>query len=296
MLQQTFRDFELILVDDGSPDRCGEICDALAREDSRIHVIHQTNGGASAARNTGLHYSCGEYILFLDGDDFYPQKEFLSCIREKYDTADMVCFNYARYTDHLLPLLIDYPTESYSDPECLLRELVRRNAFTSSSCLKAVRRSLLIDNGIEFEEGASCEDIEWNARLLCVVKKVVLEPSCIYAYRVRQNSSSHTISSQYIHQLLRVIGKMIAAEPERSELFLTLYRGYVAFQYCTVLINARICRPKLSREELRQVKKLAWLLQYDSNRIVKLIHTVYRVLGFDLTSWLLVVYFKLFCK
>lgn len=69
ILNQSFRDFELILVDDGSPDRCGEICDRYAAADDRIRVIHQKNGGVSAARNAGMEVSKGKYIVFVDSDD-----------------------------------------------------------------------------------------------------------------------------------------------------------------------------------------------------------------------------------
>lgn len=70
ILAQTYRDFELILVDDGSPDNCGAICDEYARRDSRIRVIHQENGGLSAARNAGIDIATGEYISFVDSDDW----------------------------------------------------------------------------------------------------------------------------------------------------------------------------------------------------------------------------------
>ena len=70
ILSQTFRDFELILVDDGSPDQCPAICDAYAEKDPRVTVIHQPNGGPARARKTGLLASTGEYIVFVDGDDW----------------------------------------------------------------------------------------------------------------------------------------------------------------------------------------------------------------------------------
>ena len=69
IIAQTFTDFELILVDDGSPDNCGAMCDEYAAKDSRIHVIHKENGGLSSARNAGMESASGEYVLFLDGDD-----------------------------------------------------------------------------------------------------------------------------------------------------------------------------------------------------------------------------------
>ena len=69
ILVQTYTDFELILVDDGSPDNCGIICDAYAEKDKRVRVIHQKNAGVSAARNAGIEAAKGEYISFIDGDD-----------------------------------------------------------------------------------------------------------------------------------------------------------------------------------------------------------------------------------
>ena len=73
VLNQDYRDFEVILVDDGSPDRCPQICDDLARMDDRIVVVHKTNGGLSAARNSGIEIAKGEYLVFLDSDDQWAE-------------------------------------------------------------------------------------------------------------------------------------------------------------------------------------------------------------------------------
>ena len=83
ILAQTYRDFELILVDDGSPDNCGKICDEYAKQDSRVHVIHQENKGVSAARNAGISLAKGEYISFIDGDDYVEKDFFERIIRNR---------------------------------------------------------------------------------------------------------------------------------------------------------------------------------------------------------------------
>ena len=82
VLAQTFEDFELILADDGSPDRCPEICDEYAKKDSRIKVIHKENGGASSARNSGIEAACGEYVIFLDSDDYWEENYTLQRLTE----------------------------------------------------------------------------------------------------------------------------------------------------------------------------------------------------------------------
>jgi len=296
VLEQTFDDFELILVDDGSKDQSGTLCDALAEEDPRITAIHQDNLGASAARNHGLRTARGRYILFLDSDDFYPQTDLLENIRKKSDGQDMVCINYARYTDHLLPALIHFPEEAPPDKDELLLELVKQNAFTSSACLKAVKRSLLTEHGIEFEEGTSGEDIAWNARLMEAAKNIALAPDCVYAYRVREGSITQTVTPAYVKMLLRILRNLTAVPAEGTKPFRDAYNGYIAFQYCTVLINARLCRPPLDKNTMGEIRKMTWLLEYDCNRIVKLIHSAYQVLGFEITSRLLLIYFKIFCK
>ena len=93
VLAQTFEDFELILADDGSPDRCPEICDEYAKKDSRIKVIHKNNGGASSARNSGIDAACGEYIIFLDSDDYWEGNYTLQRLAEKSkDGYDIIMF------------------------------------------------------------------------------------------------------------------------------------------------------------------------------------------------------------
>lgn len=96
VLCQTHREWELILVEDGSPDRCGVICDEYAKNDARITVMHKENGGLSSARNAGLCRATGEYILFLDGDDFWAEPEGLARLIPQL-TSDVVVFGFSKW-------------------------------------------------------------------------------------------------------------------------------------------------------------------------------------------------------
>lgn len=96
ILSQEFGNFELILVDDGSPDSCGKICDEFAKNDARISVIHKNNGGVSSARNCGLKQACGKYICFVDSDDIIARNT-LQLVQESINqfNPDMVIFDYS---------------------------------------------------------------------------------------------------------------------------------------------------------------------------------------------------------
>ena len=95
ILDQTFQDFELILVDDGSPDRCGEMCDGWEKKDSRVRVIHKANGGQADARNKALDLACGDYIVFVDSDDWIKEDMLATLYALIQDTdTDMACCNF----------------------------------------------------------------------------------------------------------------------------------------------------------------------------------------------------------
>lgn len=160
ILKQTEQDFELILVDDGSKDRCPEICDEYASRYPQIRVIHQKNAGLSAARNAGLRIAEGEYITFVDSDDWI-HKEFLSILGNYMAHCDMVCCGYNRVDT----FLEDTPQNGDD-----IRLISSMEALRTEQCRvyvwgKLYRRSSL--RGCEFAEGMkSSEDRAFNARFL----------------------------------------------------------------------------------------------------------------------------------
>lgn len=158
ILGQTYRDFELILVDDGSPDNCGVICDDYAQKDGRVHVIHQVNGGLSAARNAGIDWvfanSDSEWISFVDSDDWVhcAYLETMLTAAERFDVTQVMCHDIP--TDHMIedaPLPEDYI--QVLDPE---QTYVDYYGLCITACDKILHRSLMTD--LRFPIGKLHED------------------------------------------------------------------------------------------------------------------------------------------
>ena len=165
ILAQTFTDFELILVDDGSPDNCGAVCDSYSLQDSRVRVIHKQNGGLSDARNAGMDIARGEFICFIDSDDFV-HRDFCAVLYESVKHPDVLfstCngFNFKEYDeveklDHTGNEMKTYTCFEYF-----------QNGFVSggfSACAKLFRKEAI--GQLRFEKGKIHEDIFFLSELL----------------------------------------------------------------------------------------------------------------------------------
>ena len=189
ILKQTYSDLEIILVNDGSTDNSGEICEELAKLDDRIRVVHKENGGVASARNRGLDEAKGDYIGWVDSDDIVSPNMYkaLYDTAVKYD-ADIVQCSHTRFLDKLQ---IGYPDELPSLKVSNNIESLKRiytTHYTNSCALwsKIYRRCLF--DGLRFTEGAAFEDDEVVPRLLERAEKLVFFESPLYCYIKRENS------------------------------------------------------------------------------------------------------------
>lgn len=193
VLNQTFTDFELILVDDGSPDNCGKICDEYAEKDPRIIVIHQENRGVSAARNTGLDVMRGKYVTFVDGDD-YISEDYLEVLHFAVSSEDFDMAMCGFYKDEEGELIgkntcvctIGNRVISGRELSCLRY----KNKLDISAWAKLYRRELYSE--LKFPEGKIHEDQAVIPKIFYLADKVVLLEECYYYYRVRSDSISHS--------------------------------------------------------------------------------------------------------
>ncbi len=186
LIGQTYKNIEIILVDDGSKDNSGKMCDLWAEKDSRIIVCHKSNGGLSDARNYGFDKADGDYILYVDSDDYIEADtcEKLSVFAEKgYDIVigDAIVEGGKAYLDHISS------NEVMTGEEYLLSAYLEGKA-PMAAWLNLYRKNFLVENGLRFKCGILHEDEEFTPRAMLAAKSVVVTGVCFYHYVLRENS------------------------------------------------------------------------------------------------------------
>lgn len=195
ILNQTFTDFELILVDDGSPDRCPEICDETAKRDARVRVIHQANAGLSAARNAGIEVAHGAWLSFVDSDDYIAPQFYEKLYQTAQRTdADCVMCSVQNVDESGKP--IDSALMRVADEVKTGREVLRkigRDDVTPylTAWNKLYRRKLF--NTLRYPAGRQNEDVFVFAELFCQVQRAVCVAEPLYFYRKRIGSIMNSV-------------------------------------------------------------------------------------------------------
>ena len=302
VLEQVFTDFELLLVDDGSPDRCPVMCDELAMKDKRIRVIHKKNGGLSSARNAALRVAKGRYISFLDADDFWLNQFVLqriySAICEK--NAEIVilkAINYYQssntFSDKYNTFLSDeLEPDNY---ELNLYKLISESAYRANAWNKVFLRELTERQDLFFTEKVIAEDIDWAARLCLCAKSITILNEPVYGYRMgRPGSITSSLTIKNLIDTKESILRCLSYTKGRelSDLLKNSYYGYVAYRYVIWMAESALVKDKRKRKLIREMKKYTWLLKYDAIKRVGKVRLFYKLLGFHGASILLGMYLK----
>ena len=197
ILGQTYRDLQIILNDDGSPDGCGAICDEYALRDDRIVVIHSQNGGLSAARNKGLALCEGDYVLFLDSDDYLEQNavEVLYQTAEK-DKLDILLYDAISFDEtsadvpevEIKKYIRKHDYSSLQTGAEMFLEMVRNDEYRSPVQYYFYRREFIEKTDLIFHEGILHEDEEFNLFALLYAQRVKHIPDVLYHHRFRADS------------------------------------------------------------------------------------------------------------
>lgn len=281
IVNQTYRNLEIILVDDGSPDHCGEICDEWSRKDSRIKVIHKENGGLSDARNAGMKIATGEYTVFVDSDDWI-HKDMLKVLMEvqeetKGDIVEckaQICFS--KENDMEIGTLSEIDKTSFNTEEslqCLINEYPLHQTVWN----KLYRTEVIKD--ILFPYGKYHEDEFWTYQVFARAEKVVYVDVSLYYYFQRKDSiMGQAFSLKRLDALegrfqrclfMKQHFEKLELLAKKSVLFLCLYYLQKAFmnsdveiqKRCIVFVRNMISKMGFSLAEIRScsIKERIWI-------------------------------------
>ena len=197
ILAQTFTDFELILVDDGSKDQSGQICDEYARMDERVRVIHKDNGGAADTRNRGVDQAVGNYLMFVDSDD-YIAPTMVECLYRNIvsQNADIAACNYLYLfdNDRKKDFVTNVKSEILSGTEVFYYRKNERNyGFWTVVWNKLIKKETV--GRVRFRSGKYYEDEFWANEIYQMDIKIVTISDCLYYYRQHENSTMRQIKN-----------------------------------------------------------------------------------------------------
>ena len=262
ILRQTYKNIEIILVDDGSPDRSGEICDAYAKKDSRIRVIHKINGGLSDARNVAIDQAKGEWITFVDSDDFVSDDyvEVLYELATVFGCECVVCplnpFKEGEepIIEHALRHQEKMPSQK------AVEQMFYQEKFDNNAASKLFHKRLF-ESGIRFPKGVCFEDLAITYQLLLMSKGVGYTDAKLYHYLLREDSIEGKYTPKKVDDGLAVLKSM----DDNISMFQGLEKAYRSRKF-SFLLHLLLMMPKGAmhyEEMVSEVKKIREKVFFD---------------------------------
>lgn len=299
VLNQSCNKYELILVDDGSPDMCGNMCDEYAKDNENVKVIHKDNGGLSSARNAGLEIAQGEYVIFLDSDDFWNDNNALMNIYNylQESNADLLVFNAQRYygSGRAPAKIINRAAErekiTDNDAQKSIAYMIKHNIFKAAAWNKVIRRDIISKNNMKFKEGYLSEDMDWCGDMLLFCGKFDYYDSAFYCYRQqRKGSITEGNADKLVADKLYMCKKGLNQAKSLSRGAQKLIGSYYAYEYSVAIgVSGGVKNKKL----ISEMRELEPLLEYDISDKVKKVNKLRRIIGFGLTRQVLCFFVKI---
>lgn len=298
---QSFKDFEVLLVDDGSTDSSQEICRSIQEQDARfIYILRENNGGTAAARNTGLRAARGEYVTFLDNDDYWNT-----------DSALQKLFDFTQSNNN--PDAILYPTLNlWSSSGELTRSskgaefsadslhtnssieyLLKHGRYAAAVWAKTVKRKIILENDLFFLEGFRNEDSDWSLRLLYFLSTISWMDFPFYVWR-RNSSVSQSVGSisiSIVRDLASIIDNHINYLNSHRSIGdkdrFTLSNSYAAYLFVILLSYLYLKDDDDFLLLRKEQKQNLWLLNYTLNPRVRAVSYAVKIFGIDLVGKIL---------
>lgn len=300
LLHQSYNAYEIILVDDGSTDGSSAICDHWAVHPN-IKVIHQDNRGLSAARNSGIIQATGEYILFVDSDD-YIAEDILTVLQKYINTGspDVVMLKANKvYRDGSIAEvdeMMDRSRIKNRSREEVLAYLATLNKFPGSSCTKMINRVFLQNHELYFPPNKSYEDLYWSFRLFVYADTFDYCSEDYYYYRQnREGSITNTFTKDKFKHSIDIIPYVMTLldQTKNNEGYRKSVYSMLAYHYGIVLMQYYRLPEEEKKTYIKELKKYSYLLRYRKDVKSKIARISVRLFGIGIASFFANVYYRL---
>ena len=285
ILAQDFEDYQVIIVDDGSIDDTLALAQEWAARDQRFQVVSQHCYGPGKARNVGLTLARGEYVVYMDADDYWPRQDLLRNLAERIekDVADVYMYQMVKVTEDGT-VLERYTKPPFANTDRVLsldevyEDLVRDGHTLAAVWNKCVRRELMLKKDIRFREDVLGEDIDWVLQLFSHVRTICLLNIRAYAY-TQHRTVSRSTRSEAPNDLATIVDDWAQRLGKGDIAHTKAAAGVVAFEYGICMGNHH----RLSWENKKRMRRNAYLLDWGLDGKTLLIRRFYKILGYDLT-------------
>ena len=299
VLSQSFKDYEIIIVNDGSLDNSGKICDNLAALHHNIVVLHKKNGGLSDARNHGINVANGEYLIFLDSDDYWDSSSALELIKRTIskDTELLLygCKDYDFITNTFKISRNNYDDNIINNGNKIdiIDYLVESKLYPGAAWLTVTKKDFILKHKLFFLKGYNSEDIDWLFNIFTKVNVIKTLNLPFYVYvKKRKGSITNSIKRKTVEDLMYIISKwsnIFHNEPSSysKPLLIQLNHCYMMSLICYAQLNnydKKIVKEKI-KSEIR-------LLQYTIHTNYKISSYIIQLLGITLGSKILYLAYK----
>lgn len=300
---QTFQDYEVIIVDDGSTDKSPLICDQYSVEDARVQVFHVENGGPSRARNIGFKKASGQYIYCIDNDDYFTDKEYFSKIHQLLlkNPVDVLQTGatYYRENEKCVSVRVEYrnvPKVDIEKPYDTIFWLVSHRLYETSCWSKVIRREFLVGNDYYFNQNLLVEDLDWNMRFLQNIRSYNILKCSSYIHVFRAGSITSSKGERSYKSCLDQIATIETwgryyESYKKNDLLRLSVLSFLGYQYFITLAKCATLTKEYKKEVEAKLKEIEFITEYAIERKQKYLRSLYKILGFKLTMTFLELYY-----
>lgn len=302
ILKQMTSECEIILIDDGSSDNSGEICDIYSKKQNGIKVYHKKNGGVSSARNLGIEKATGKYIAFVDADDIISECAVESLLSWVKDTDVDMCFlDAVKLYPDLKEEPLDEPLDRRhiykKDTGYVIKYLSTKGKYRGSSCSKLFKYEFLINNNLRFPcNVAHAEDLTFVRDCILEAQSFDYLPIPYYKYRQnREGSCTNSIGDKSFFELAKFIDdsvNILTKDKKAIDNKSLYFMNFVSYEFMILMYNMQYVSKSRKKEAHKIARQNKWVLKYHDSFKTKVVYLLSRFLGVQITSQILYYYMR----